>query len=302
MEPPTKRRQLLQRIAKTVGWANIHSPADAATLRNVIRSPRQVSPAWRPSDGLSGQHDSAQPFPDSRFGRNDGLDAHADDPNAIVELSSDSSQGQGAGPSSPAGKSHNDLGSQPWKSKMGRHNLAFLEPDEIKTLESTEPRLQRLQGERFKYAWDEDEATRRMINDQIFAGRLKWVDPASVNENQMWSLNKNTLRSSRILPLTNFSPIKLDYGGGSYNDVRMTRHGGMYAKWSWPKDHPLTNGQTFYMFKSIPEDRSGNAPVEILNYGIGYLDHADFPAVNEQLKKVKQEVASEGRKASQMHI
>ncbi|GAC93046.1 L-aminoadipate-semialdehyde dehydrogenase [Pseudozyma hubeiensis SY62] len=302
MEPPAKRRQLLQRIAKTVGWLNVHSPADAATLRNVIGSPRRVSPLWRPSDELSGQHDSAHSSSVSRFGRNVQMNAHADRPNAIIELSSDSSQNQGAEPSTSAGRGLTDPASLPYKSQMSRHGLATLEPDELHSLQWTEPRLHRLGNEKFRYNWEKDGATKRKINDQIFAGKLKWVDRDNVKENVMWSMNKKVLLSSRVLPLTNFAPIKLDNGGGTYNNVRMMKHGGMYPHSTWPEGHPLGSGRTFYMFRSVPEDRIGDSQVEILNYGIGYLDHANFPAVNEQLKKVKQLIAGRAPTASQIHI
>lgn len=70
----------------------------------------------------------------------------------------------------------------------------------------------------------------------------------------------------------------------------MSVHGGKRGRLAWPEGHPLQPGQEFYNFFGVPDDRNF-----VHYFGTGYVDKADFSAVDQQVRKAKQEIA--GRSA-----
>lgn len=294
LEPAPKRQRTMQRVAEAFRHFNTNGRLeDVQALKSIIQRPQidvaAASQAQAPTKSFQAafsspiQDDLGRTFHRGPPTTND-VDTSADRPetHTTAERSHKSPHSMGE---------HYSRGNTPRPPEM----------DELRNLPVSTPPLQRSRDLRHFYQRIDDPTIRELINSQIFAGKLVWIDKKTVPPKKVAGTNKLALHPSRILPLKNLPEIHLPDGHGTIRDVRVTLHGGrLKHRVPWPEGHPLI-GQNFYAFWGIPEVEDHQNLGHIHDYGIAYLPPQHRAEVNSNLRALRKEIADKAREATRLH-
>lgn len=295
-EPAFKYRKTVQRVADALRQFQANNRLDGAqALRDIIqRHPQLDTTSGSQSQGFRNNFGAAPSVP-SRESQG-GTIHHGPGDTKVVDIPSDRIEAQ-----TTAEESHE---SQPLAGHGdGRYrSLPASRADELRKIPTTMLALPPPSRTRYIYDQVDDPAIRDNINNQVFAGKLVWIDRARIPASRIVSSRKQMFRPHRVLPMTNFPEIHLSDGKGSIKDVRFTFHGGgSYRLMSWPEGYNLVEGQNYLAFWGIPEGRQTGRPMLMQNYGYAFLPPQHRLEVNEHLWALKKEIADKASEATWMH-
>ncbi|CDU26039.1 related to Effector family protein Eff1 [Sporisorium scitamineum] len=313
------RRPTLNGVAQALRGVNTRNPVKVDTIKGIMGFPLQNNPQSTSKNSLPVVHPmSSSSAP--RNVRDEGpISIHSNDGDArdhrtiliypippidrvdrSLEYGSDT-ESDAASPESSLARSRVSGHPSQRNSYVQKHPTATfprLEPSRLYSLEYSRPPFQRERSSHIKWVTEDDGDIRSRINEQIFANKLRWVSTEFMKDKTRKRYRGAALQDSRVLPMTDFPEIKLDRNRGVIKEVRMAAYGGSIH---WPKNHPLSQAYSVLSFWGIPEGRGPMARKTVHYYGTGYVVPEDFDAVNEQVKKAKEEIERRARDAARVH-
>ena len=158
------------------------------------------------------------------------------------------------------------------------------EPEFLRTLEYTRPSVQQTRHDPFNYEPSSDEV-RKLINERVFAGRLKWIDPKLVSKAAQKHHREEAFTLGRVLPFLKID-VRLPDRLSAY-DVRMVSHGHNGHPSKWRKGTQFER-KPYYAFWGIPHQRAVRPTRTVIQeHGLAYLDPVDFQDVNTHLEGLR---------------
>lgn len=295
-ESASKRTKSLERVADAVGsFQTSTRPGEPRVLSNIIQqytqedaSPESEKQALTPDI----EYTFSTP---NREGQGQTLPPSTESPSS-VDFSSATTEARKAKKKSPSYSeptTYQDNGYRPsWTSSV---------PNELRNIPTTASPSLRNPDHRHVYEQIDNENIREIINNQVFAGKLQWIDRKTVPYKKFRTYRTRSLLPTRVLPMPDIPKIQLPEGQGSIKSIRVTFHGGVnHVQAPWPEGHPL-NGQKYLTFWGISEGKLPHAPGLVQNYGIAYLEMRHHPEVNERLRLLKKMIAEKASEAAHLH-
>ncbi|SPO27428.1 uncharacterized protein UTRI_10545 [Ustilago trichophora] len=164
--------------------------------------------------------------------------------------------------------------------------LQLVEPELLEKLPRTMPPIEREAGYRIHFPLRESDEERRLINAQIFDGKLEWVDTTSLPRRALDNMKRFALTRNRVLPLKTPFEFEADGGGGVVRSVRMTAHGGLSNRIRSLHGTNL-EAKTLFNFWGVPEGRKLDGRRIVYHFGTGFIEPENLDAVNKHLQQLQ---------------
>lgn len=179
-----------------------------------------------------------------------------------------------------------------WVQRHGA--FSWGEPASLRAIEYRKPNVNEEKFGQISIA--EHDSVRQLINEQIFAGQLRWVNLKDLKGMRDTLRKKHPGRTpSRQLPLLRLHSVLFDQFG--VYRVHVTDHGISGPKRGSHVEGTLLASRPYYAFWVLPEQKV-TWPFPVYFVGMGYLEESKIPKVEAHL----QQALSLSKQAVKPHI